>query len=105
MPGPDRRPAASAPNTVSKIEQLKDVTEVVRAVQLLNRDELDSLETRKQYTFLMDRATNRPVVRVIDKETGRVLYQIPPEEVLRKAAELRRRMRNAGGNDDIGNGF
>jgi uncharacterized FlaG/YvyC family protein len=36
----------------------------------------------------MDRHTQRPVIRLVDRETKDVIRQIPPEHVLRLAEEL-----------------
>jgi uncharacterized FlaG/YvyC family protein len=80
--------------SISQIEQLKQVSDLVRAVQALNRFEMNSLTSGKRYSLLIDREARRTVVRVLDQDTGDTLYQIPPEEVLRRAAEIRRRSRS-----------
>jgi len=36
-----------------------------------------------RYQFKMDQTLKRPVVQVIDKQTGAELYEIPPEAVIR----------------------
>jgi uncharacterized FlaG/YvyC family protein len=61
--------------------------ELVRAVKALNAAELPG--TNRELTFLMDRATQRPIIRLKDKLTGDVIRQIPPEYVLRLAEEMR----------------
>jgi len=43
----------------------------------------------KRYHFLIDDKTNRIVVQIINKETGEVIKEIPPEEVLKLAARIR----------------
>jgi flagellar protein FlaG len=60
--------------------------EVVKAVGKLN--ETSHFGERNELTFLLDRQTGRPVVRVIDKKTREVIQQFPPEYVLRLADEL-----------------
>jgi flagellar protein FlaG len=42
----------------------------------------------RQLSFLVDTATERLVVRVIDTETGEVVSQIPTDQVLQIAATL-----------------
>jgi uncharacterized FlaG/YvyC family protein len=41
-----------------------------------------------ELTFAMDQETRRPVIRVIDRQTQEVLWQAPPEYVLRMAEFL-----------------
>ncbi len=42
----------------------------------------------KKYEFSVDKETNQLVVRVSDPETGELLHQIPPEELLKLASQL-----------------
>jgi len=67
----------------------------LRAVQYLNRTEFSNRnQSGANYLkFSYDSATRRSVVKVVDHATGDILYQIPPEEVLKLAADLRRRER------------
>jgi uncharacterized FlaG/YvyC family protein len=61
----------------------RTLLEAVRSVntaQLFGPDEI--------LTFVRDRATARPVLRVVSKDTGDVIAQIPAENVLRMAEEL-----------------
>ncbi len=60
--------------------------EVVKAVGKLN--EASKFGERNELTFLLDRETGRPVVRIIDKKTREVIQQFPPEYVIRMADEL-----------------
>jgi flagellar protein FlaG len=41
-----------------------------------------------ELTFVLDRQTRRPLVRIIDKKTNEVIRQIPPEYALRMAEYL-----------------
>lgn len=43
-------------------------------------------------SFSVDRTTNKTVVLVINAESGEVIRQIPPEEALRIAAQIKRAM-------------
>ena len=43
---------------------------------------------RNQLVFMVDRATHRPIIRVVDPDTHEVLLQLPPEYVLRLAQDL-----------------
>jgi flagellar protein FlaG len=40
--------------------------------------------------FLVDQATGKTVIKVIDQETQEVIRQIPPEEMLRLVARMSR---------------
>jgi flagellar protein FlaG len=42
-----------------------------------------------ELTFAVDRATKRTVVRLVDKNTGDVIRQVPSETILRLAEALK----------------
>jgi flagellar protein FlaG len=44
---------------------------------------------RSTLTFKMDESSHRIVVTIIDKDTGEVIRQIPPESVLKQAEALK----------------
>jgi uncharacterized FlaG/YvyC family protein len=66
---------------------------VVQAVQYLNRTEFAVEHSTNYLKFMYDDATRRPVVKVIDRNTNTVLFQMPPGEVVRMAADARRQAR------------
>jgi flagellar protein FlaG len=89
-----RRPDALAPVDMVPLEralrpEIRENERVVQAVQYLNRTEFAANRQSSYLTFAIDEATRRPVVKVVDRSTKSVLYQIPPGEVLRMAAEMR----------------
>jgi uncharacterized FlaG/YvyC family protein len=59
----------------------------VQAVKALNA--AASFGENNELTFLLDRNSRLPVIRIIDRETKEVVDQIPPEYILRMAEELR----------------
>jgi flagellar protein FlaG len=59
---------------------------VSNAVTQMNRF-LNALQ--KDISFFFDEASGRNGVKVVDRQTGEVLKQIPPEEVLKTAARIR----------------
>jgi flagellar protein FlaG len=67
-------------------EILQERREVVKAVKKLNESEFYGNSSELQ--IAVDKATRRPVVRLVDKETQEVLRQIPEEYLLRMAEEL-----------------
>jgi uncharacterized FlaG/YvyC family protein len=62
-----------------------DQRALIQAVKAVNSTELFGSEN--ELTFVRDRATNLAAVRIINKDTGDVVAQIPPEVVLQIAEE------------------
>jgi hypothetical protein len=60
--------------------------ELIRGVQGINAAEL--FGEGHEVVFVRDPETKRPVVRVVDQQTQEVLWQAPPEYMLRLAAVL-----------------
>ena len=67
-------------------EKAVENREIVQAVKALNAAEL--FGQNSELTFLLDRRTQRPVIRLVDRKTKDVIRQIPPEHVLRMARDL-----------------
>jgi uncharacterized FlaG/YvyC family protein len=61
---------------------------LIQAVKAVNASEM--LGQDNELTFVLDRNTRRAVVRIVNKQTGEVVQQIPAEYVLRMAEELKR---------------
>lgn len=99
------RPLAGAAAVDPLKEYLRASREVMRAVQFLNRSEMETLQQGYKYAFSQDPAARRPVIKLVDQTTGSTLYQIPPEEVLRRAAELRRQLAKQAASGFIRDGF
>jgi flagellar protein FlaG len=76
----------TAPTVEPKTPDLTANREVIRAVHAVNQAEL--FGQGSELTFLMDRKTHRPLIRVVDRQTGEVIQQIPPEHVLQLAESL-----------------
>jgi len=66
----------------------QDQRTLIQAVKAVNAVEL--FGQNNELTFIMDRATRRAVVRIVDRKSGEVVEQIPAEYVLRMAEELKR---------------
>jgi|SRR6266404_8952074 len=66
---------------------------VVQAVQYLNRTEFSAEHSSSYLQFLYDDASARPVVKVVDRNSNIVLLQMPSDEVIKLAAEVRRSSR------------
>jgi flagellar protein FlaG len=61
---------------------------LIQAVRAVNAAEL--FGHNNELTFVLDRATRRAIVRIVDRKTREVVDQIPAEYVLRMAEELNR---------------
>ncbi len=59
---------------------------LIQAVKAVNGAEL--FGSRNELTLVFDRATRRTLVRIVDRETGEVVDQIPAESVLKLAEEI-----------------
>lgn len=70
---------------IEKTEQLPDDDELRNAVSEANN--ISMLQNR-HLNFSIDEATKKIVVKVIDENTGEVIRQIPPEEMLKLAAHF-----------------
>ena len=80
-------------STISAAEatQRRQVVQAAKAVNdsgILGQNEL---------VFMVDRQTHRPIIRVEDRETHTVVFQVPPEYVLRLAADLGNPAQTTGG--------
>ena len=71
-----------------EIEKPQEQREIVHAVRALNKAEL--FGQNNELTFIIDRETRRPLVRIINRKTNEIVRQIPPEYALRMAEDMRR---------------
>ncbi len=88
--GPVNRLNVSAPvnSLVTSPQEASMVRQIVTAIRGLNQSEL--MGQNRQLTFARDPDTQRPVIRIVERETGNVIDQIPPETVLQMVADLDR---------------
>jgi uncharacterized FlaG/YvyC family protein len=77
----------SSPSQPGGQAQLAERREVVKAVRELEKTPIagDGNELR----LALDRDTKRPVVRIVNRETGELIQQFPTEEVIRLAQRLK----------------
>ncbi|MGA3094962.1 MAG: flagellar protein FlaG [Bryobacteraceae bacterium] len=78
-------PVAAAPEIPA--EKAAENRSIVQAVQALNGTEM--FGQGNTVIFQRDPETHRMVIQVINRETGDVISQIPPEYLLRMAEDLR----------------
>jgi uncharacterized FlaG/YvyC family protein len=86
--GATSRVDMSAPVTTQAASQdwLVNDRQAVAAVQWLNQAEW--LGQDRELAYRRDPKTGKLVIQILDRETGDVMDQIPPESVLRLVSEL-----------------
>jgi uncharacterized FlaG/YvyC family protein len=77
---PATAPAPAAPQHVA---ENRDIVQAVRAVNAAS-----SFGDNNEVSFMLDRNTKLPVIRIVNKETKEVVQQIPAEYILQLAQEL-----------------
>lgn len=75
----------AAPTIQPDAEQISQRRELVKAVNTLNQTEL--FGENNELTFILDRNTHRPLMRIVDRKTREVIREIPPESVLSMAKD------------------
>jgi flagellar protein FlaG len=83
----NKGPVVTAPVQAPTPEQTAERRELVKAVKSLNQAEL--FGQGNELTYAIDRHTQRVVTRIVDKNTGDLIKQIPAEYVLRLAEEFK----------------
>ncbi|MBI4902202.1 MAG: flagellar protein FlaG [Acidobacteria bacterium] len=78
--------AASLTSTAQPAERLAETRQLIHAVRAINGAEV--FGQNQELTFVMDRDTKKPLLRIVDRKTGEVIAQVPPEHVLRLAREV-----------------
>jgi uncharacterized FlaG/YvyC family protein len=81
----------ASPVADSKVHVAPDVAQAVQAVNAAKLFGQDA-----ELSFVMDREAKRLVVRLVNKDTRKVIRQVPAEEVLRTAEELLQRQAGDG---------
>ncbi len=78
-----------APTDVNAVPQeiRAENRQLIQAVKSLNSAEM--FGQNSELTFVLDRETRRPLLRIVDRETKEVIRQIPPEHALRMAEDIR----------------
>jgi flagellar protein FlaG len=81
--------ALPAAATTIPADNAAENRQVVRAVKALNKSEMFGEDNNLE--FERDPDSKRMVVKVVNSKTGDVVSQIPPEYVLRLAANLKQK--------------
>lgn len=78
QPKPQPKPQPT-PDEAALLQSVKDAVKTVNDARLFGQD--------NEVTFRIDRAVNIAVVRVVNKQTGELVQQIPNEQMLKLAEE------------------
>ncbi len=70
-------------------QQATERRELVKAIKAINATKF--FGENYELTFVLDRGTRRPLMRIVDRQTREVIRQLPPEYALRLAEEMRPR--------------
>ena len=81
------QPLAAA-TLAAPVEKPAQHRELIQAVKAVNVAEL--FGQNSELTFLLDRETHRPIIRLVDRKTKDVIRQIPPEYLLNMAEVIGR---------------
>lgn len=73
--------------TNSRAPEPQQTREIIQAVKALNATAF--LGQDNELTFIMDRGTRRPIIRIVNQKTREVVRQIPAEYLLQMAADSR----------------
>jgi flagellar protein FlaG len=79
--------ATPSSNTTASTGNDVSVRQVISAINEVNKSEL--MGEGKQLNFTRDPDTHRPVIQIVDQNTGEVLDQLPPESIVRLAEQLK----------------
>ena len=86
----DQPIAAAALNFNSLQDSFKiqsENREIIQAVRAVNASV--QLGNNNELTFSLDRQSRRPIIKIVNRETNEVVQQIPNEQVLRLAENLK----------------
>lgn len=83
------------PETAKAVEVRQAVSKINEIVQSVQRD----------LSFNMDEDSGKTVIKVVDTESGELIRQIPSEEVLAIASQLREFQEDAASQNEIGQGL
>lgn len=72
----------------SRIAELAKHRELIQAVRSVNQAEM--LGEDNELSFQFDRDLQRVILRIVNRKTNELIRQIPPENVLQMARELKK---------------
>jgi uncharacterized FlaG/YvyC family protein len=61
-------------------------TQIIHAIRQLNKAEF--MGDGRELKFTRDEETQRPVIKIVNRETGEVIDEVPPQNILHMLADL-----------------
>ena len=92
LPVDGKEQPSQAANTAEVRQAVSRINEIVQSIQ-------------RDLSFNMDEGSGKYVIRVVDTESGELIRQIPTEEVLAIATQLREFQEDAVSESEIGQGL
>jgi flagellar protein FlaG len=94
---PDTRAYDTRPTRTAAAERPQAAAETAKAADLDIKRAMVNLERQitqfnRRFQFVVDEHINRIVIKVIDKDTDKLIKEIPPEEIQHLIARLRETM-------------
>lgn len=92
------RPEQSAAGGEKAREKSRETNEEIKKAVAVTKAELDAAVKnandtgqllKRKLSFSVDDATERVVVKILDEESGEIVRQVPPQEMLKIAAHLK----------------
>lgn len=80
-------PSVALSGPAVPVEVRTEQQQLIKAVKAVNSAELFGQNT--ELTFVLDRQTRRPLLRLVDTRTKEVIRQVPPEYVVRMAEDFK----------------
>lgn len=78
-------PVANVARDSSQIQA--ENREIIQAVRLVGAHA--NLGSDNEMTFFLDRKTRQPVIKIVNRQTGEVVEQIPNARILRLAEDIK----------------
>jgi len=78
-------PVANVARDSSQIQA--ENREIIQAVRLVGAHV--NVGSDNEMTFFLDRKTRQPVIKIVNRQTGEVVEQIPNERILRLADDIK----------------
>ena len=67
-------------------ERAPEIHQIIEAVKAINKS--GQLGDQNELSFTFDRTTKKPIIRIVDRESRRVIRTIPPEALKSLAQEI-----------------
>lgn len=77
----------------AKVQPAPSIEQVDEALQIVNKA---AVFEQRSLSFMMDEASGRSIIKVIDRSTEQLIRQIPSEELLKVAQDIKRLQEEMG---------